>query len=312
MPVVVPDLQEWYSEEAGFEHPLWPAIEQWIEARVSAPKRNEAWIAVARHWLQRVRKRLGDTFHLAESTNFHLLSALDPRRTKAALRFLESALGSIRSSLGDLASTDYFGKHACIVFQDQDPYYRYISHFYPDGEHASSSGVFLGGGYNHIVVPSDEVSQLQSVLVHELTHNSVVHLPLPLWLNEGVAMILEEAVNGSVTYTLNRETADRHRAFWSAATIQQFWEGSSWELIENGNELSYSLAQILMRIFYEDVRPGPEKFRDFVRDARREDAGQQSLRKHFELSLGELAAEFLGDGNWEPQPAKWTKSPNDA
>jgi hypothetical protein len=312
MPVSVPDRQEWFSEDAGFEHPSWPAIEQWIEAHVPPKELNDAWIAVARHWLQRIRKRLGDTFHLAESENFHLLSALDPRRKKATLRFLESALGSIRTSLGDLASTDYFGKHACIVFQDEDRYYRYISHFFPDGEHAGSGGMCLGGDYTHIVVPSDEVGQLQRVLVHELSHNSVVHLPLPVWLNEGVAMILEEAVSGSVAYTLDRETADRHRAFWDAATIQQFWEGSSWGLIGDGNELSYGLAQILMRIFYEDVRPGPEKFRDFVRDARSEDAGQQSMRKHFDLSLGELAAEFLGDGDWEPQPAKWTNLPNDA
>jgi hypothetical protein len=30
--------------------------------------------------------------------------------------------------------------------------------------------------------------------VHELTHNLLCHLPIPLWLNEGLAVLIEQTV----------------------------------------------------------------------------------------------------------------------
>jgi hypothetical protein len=166
--------------------------------------------------------------------------------------------------------------------------------------------MFIRRGHQHIVLASDEVHSLRPSLAHELAHSAVGHLSLPAWLNEGVAMLLEEAVGETPRYNLDRELAARHRAYWNAETIQYFWSGTSWDIVEEGNALSYSLAQILMRIFYEDVRPGVEKFRAFIADAHWEDAGQAAMQEHFDITLGELAAVFLGEGDWEPRPAEWS------
>jgi hypothetical protein len=304
--VNLPDGQAWFVEDAGFEHPDWDAIAPWIERSFPAAERDAAWVAAARAWLGRVRERLGDDFRMAETRNFLLLSALEPRREKLTTDFLEEALRTIRRMLGDLSLVDYPGKQVCILFRDQPTYCAYVSHFYPEaGEFAGSGGMFIRKGHAHIVLASDEVSSVRPGLAHELAHSEVSHLPLPLWLNEGVAMLLEEAVSGVASQRLDREIAARHRTYWNATNIQQFWQGASWDLAEEGNELSYSLAQVLMRIFYEDLQPGPEKFREFLGAARWEDGGQEALQQHFGVSLGELAAIFLGDGDWEPRPAEW-------
>lgn len=308
MSAQLPDRQEFFTEDGGFERANWEAIAQWIERVFPAAEQSAAWTTAARMWLTRVQRRLGEDFHIAETPHFLLLSALDERRTNLTTDFLEHALRAIRRRLGDLTLTDVEGKIVCIVLRDHATYSAYVSHFYPEaGESPVSGGMFIHRGYGHIVLPSDEVQTLRDALVHELAHSAVVHLPLPLWLNEGVAMLLEEAVNEGSRYALDRELAARHRTYWNAKTIQQFWSGASWQVIEEGNELSYSLAQILMRIFYEDVQPGPEKFRAFVGTASYEDGGQAAMRQHFDVSLGELAAVFLGDGDWEPHPAEWPK-----
>jgi hypothetical protein len=302
----LPDRKEFFREDAGFEHANWDAIAQWIDRIFPEAEQDAAWAAAARMWLTRVQRRLGEDFQIAETKHFLLLSALDKRREKLTTDFLERGLWSIRGRLGELALRDALGKLVCILMRDQPTYCAYVSHFDPAvAEVPASGGTFIHAGYGHIVLPSDDVQTLRAALAHELAHSAVMHLPLPLWLNEGVAMLLEEAVSETSHYSLDRDLVARHRAYWTPATIQQFWSGASWRVVEDGNELSYSLAQILMRLFYEDVKPGPEKFRDFVGNASWEDGGQAAMCKHFGVSLGELAAVFLGDGDWEPRPAEW-------
>ena len=66
-------------------------------------------------------------------------------------------------------------------------------------------------------------------LAHELAHNSVVHLPLPAWLNEGLAILVERAAGYVQRPILDHELRERHLSFWNPGNIQKFWAGDSFQ-----------------------------------------------------------------------------------
>src|SRR5690606_32066998 len=86
------------------------------------------------------------------------------------------------------------GKHVIVFLEDEDTYYRYISHFYSAGEHPTSGGIFINSGYRHLVLlPS---ATYEALLVHELSHCAGAPLALPRWLDEGLAQWMEGSVAG--------------------------------------------------------------------------------------------------------------------
>jgi hypothetical protein len=64
-------------------------------------------------------------------------------------------------------------------------------------------------------------------------------------------------------------------------------------------ELSYHLAEILTR----NIHAGHARsFIEFVKRADWHDAGDAAAREVLGRGLDVVAAEFLGQGNWQPQP----------
>jgi hypothetical protein len=137
-------------------------------------------------------------------------------------------------------------------------------------------------------------------LTHELTHNLLRSLPLPVWLNEGLAMLFEQDVAGGFRPPVTREGADLHRSYWNAATIQEFWRGDSFSNPEV-QELAYGLARILLDFIVTDLQPTPPDFRDFVLHADRKDGGEAAARNFLGVELSDLVSTFLGPGKWAPK-----------
>ena len=48
-----------------------------------------------------------------------------------------------------------------------------------------------------------------------------------------------------------------------------------------------------------------DAFVDFVNAAHFEDAGEKAMLDIFDMSLGDLVAGFLGEGEWQPEPGVW-------
>ena len=211
------------------------------------------------------------------------------------LAYTESALKRIRSSLGEAAWSGFHGKHVLLLFADHDRYLEYISYFFREGEHPASWGVFLRWGYAHIALAGASTWFGEQVIVHELVHNLLCHLPLPRWLNEGLATSLECRIARQL-FDLNADLIDRHRAHWNATNIQSFWAGTSFGVPGDDCELSYSLGQILATLLSEK---GPS-FISFVKHAEWKDGGQAAAERFLGQDLGEAAAGFLGPGNWSP------------
>lgn len=87
------------------------------------------------------------------------------------------------------------------------------------------------------------MSAIEPTIAHELTHYLLQHLPIPAWLNEGIAVNTEHRLSppGRPLYTPD-EMHEKHLAFWDETTIQEFWSGKSWRRPDEGNSLSYDLA----------------------------------------------------------------------
>ena len=170
--------------------------------------------------------------------------------------------------------------------------------------------MFVGSaGYQHVAfTQSWSADDERRTLVHELAHNLVAHLPLPLWLNEALAMAFEADIAGGTHEPVTRELAARHREYWTAETIQEFWIGHSFSDVE-GQELAYSLSRVLLHLIYTEVRPPEGHFRRFVLTADWADAGAAAAQEHLEIPLENLIAAFLGPGDWMPLPESWEQEP---
>ena len=303
-----PDISRHLKEKEGFCHPDWEGIGGQIEKSVAEPDWNAAWEEAARQWICRLRDRLGKGYRLDESPNFMILSEAPQRLLVDACHFFEAALMQIRRAFSGVALDEGYGKHVVLMFSLPEHYYRYISYFDPAGEHPTSGGVYLPGeGYAHFAFPTTDFSSYRSVLVHELTHGCLGHLPIPLWLNEAMAMRMEDAISHSTSLNLNREIHQRHMNHWNSRTIQEFWSGESWQIPGDSFELSYNLAQIIWRKIEVDLGTSRQTALEFISSADAKDAGEAACYRLLGVNLGDLAGDFLGEGDWSPKPDSWPK-----
>jgi hypothetical protein len=135
-----------------------------------------------------------------------------------------------------------------------------------------------------------------------LVWSCLAHLPLPNWLYMGVRTQLIHALAAARMQQAGRlhdpELIPNHRRFWFEDTIQSFWAGTvPQEYVEYG-DLYYELCNLVV---YHLSEKAP-RLTEFLRLAGREDAGQAAARILLKLDLGDIAAMFLGPGQWAPDP----------
>ncbi|WP_196139151.1 hypothetical protein [Aliikangiella sp. G2MR2-5] len=247
---------------------------------------------------------LGDNFFAYRSKHFYLISQQDERYVSNFLRSLENIYFRVAKVLGDLHLEDN-RRIPIIIFPDVECYYEYIAYYYPEeGEFAESGGIFVNDLIPHFAFPLIEQSAATAVAAHELTHALVSHLPIPTWLNEGLAVNIESTITGINPFHLSREKHNKHLSFWGEDEIQEFWSGESFFRVDEANLLSYQLAQLITRT----LAGNQHSFHAFVADAHYDDAGEAALNKHYGLSLADVIENVFGEGDWVPQPQKWIDS----
>jgi hypothetical protein len=283
----------------GYPRPKWGAIGALID-RLQREQAYESRCAAARAWLDATARHLGSPYVVRETRNFLVLSPLSGRAAEVVERFIERAWKQIVVELDGLADHASYGKRVVMVFATADEYYEYSAFFYSDGEHPLSAGVFLDGGYGHVAVPFREIEETEATIAHELTHYYVSSLPLPLWLNEGLAVTFENEVCCNRPLRIDSERLAEHHVFWNDKTIQQFWNGRSFRRTDEGLGLSYELARYCVRALAHDREP----FIEFVKNATFEDAGEAAAFAVYGGSLGGLIEQFFGPGNWAPRCPK--------
>ena len=250
---------------------------------------------------------LGPGCRVLESPRFLLLTTMPERAAGVFLDSCEAARRRILRFLDGIARDRRDGgKHVVLVFDDQDDYYDYASHFQREGgEYSMSSGMFIHAGYGHFVVWSSDMQTVEPVIAHELTHCLVAELPIPTWLNEGMAVNIERRMFPHLAHPDMQEYSPaemqvRRERFWNAETIQAFWSGTLFEAAGEGNALAYDLATRITALAGHDY----PAFRAFALQAHRDDGGRsaEAILGH---PLAHLVEAVLGDGGWAPDPARW-------
>ncbi len=305
----------------GFHRVDWEIVREWIEGNVSAPDWARVWNEAALIWVTKLRDDLGGAYFVAESPQTILLSAQSRETAQRLLNYAGRAAATIREQLGLAAWGGATTRDVILVFSEDDDYYEYIAFHTPDGEHAASGGVCIHSGYTHMAVPWRNELDAVNAIVHELSHDCLAHLRLPLWLNEGVALTLQRALAPAAPALGQNEQdaffaasigwrppimwdelAERHFAFWDDDNIQEFWAGTSFHKPGDSNELSYSLAEVLLKTITDQAkRPA---FLEFLQGAEQGDAGQSAAIKILQVQLGEIAGKFLGEGDWQPKRSR--------
>jgi hypothetical protein len=284
-----------FSFDEGFSRPNWRLISEEIK-KTELLDANAAWDEAVRQWMFQLQSDLGGDYQFSESRRFFILAPLSTETRTKIIDFSEAVILQIRDRLSDAAWKPKHGKHVILLFAEDDDYYQYVSYFYPAGNHPQSGGCLIHKDYIHIAAPYEPWS-IRRTLAHELTHNLVVHLRLPLWLNEGLAKFFEHCVAPSRGPMLDHEIRERHLAFWNEQNIQEFWAGVSWRIPGDSNQLSYSLAEIFLNLLFE----GRANWGAFLKQAQSGDAGQTAALECFGIDLGQIAATFLGPGDWRPR-----------
>ena len=271
----------------------WPAVEAWAATRPADEDAHERWCELQRQWVDELAEALGDPYVWAESDELILWCARPGDEARDLLALADRAFRATCEIVGPPAEP--LGKLVILCFGSNDEFYDYIAPLYPEGTYGGIGGVCVSDGDTHVALP-DSPHGVESTLVHEMVHVCLGQ-DVPLWLQEGVAEIVPEHVSRQRRQPLNERDVRRHRHHWSKRGLDGFWAGRSFSEAGRGRDLSYELAYLLVSILAGDHRP---RLPAFLRAAKRDDCGAAAAREHLGMSLGDLAAQFLGPGAWEP------------
>ncbi len=284
-----------------FPRPDWERVWEWVQKNVKEEEWESLFTQFAIEWLSEIKKVSDLKLEVYESDNFIFLLPEDKKAANRFAIFSEKALTVISEGLPDIARKTGYGKFVCINFSHFETYYDYISYFFTEGEFGATGGLFIEAGYRHFILNEHLSYELDKTLVHELTHALMKNCTLPLWLEEGVTQMMEDAVFGYSNnyYGISREGLESHINYWGQEGLYSFWIGDSFFCSDEGQGLSYSLALILTQNL---LSRGRQKFLRLLQEVKFSDLGSSAILEIYGLELSDLAADFLGEGEWDYAP----------
>jgi hypothetical protein len=176
-----------------------------------------------------------------------------------------------------------------------------------------SGGVYLNAGFGHFTTMHSDhpehMRHLEPVIAHEMTHSLVSHLPIPAWLNEGLAVSVERKLTPYYGSVYSPEEMHRkHVEYWTPKTIQEFWSGKSFLKSGDSNLLSYDLGLALTTMLGADF----SSFEAFALHANLADGGADASNEHLHFPLSHVLGAFLRkelNHDWLPHANQWASAP---
>lgn len=311
-------IEEFTFYSHAFSRVDWPRLYDALTREKEAKDLEAEWETAKVEWCEQLKNDLGGQAQVRRAANIVLMTDREESEADACVHFADQVHGSLRLAFTDLSHPHAFGRVPILLFDDDADYYEYLGYYYPEeGTFPASCGVQLSAdGCPHIAAYYDIHGTTPVTVAHELCHLMVSHLPLPLWVNEGVAMKLPRALAVSSPRTIMSDPAwrwwtalgelqaplfsddilERHQNFWNEENIQDFWAGTSFDEPGESNTLSYSLAEILVTKMSEDWR----SFLGFLATVQYADGGQTAALDHLGTCLGVSLEPILGAGRWRP------------
>ncbi len=268
----------------GFSRVDWESLNNYTNKLGDS---DELWCDIARLWVSQLMSEVRGDCVQFESSNFLLVSSdsISEDDNKSILSFLEAARRQILSVLSGIALDEGYGKHVVLLFADSDEYYRYIADFYQESATMTySAGVYLNRGYGHFAMTYLYMDEAEATLGHELTHALLSHLPIPTWINEGLAVGMENLLSHSEHTAMDANMESQHQKFWNASRFKEFYSGESFSRTDKGQELSYHLGEFAVNTLSKDY----ESFTQFVNLANFKDGGESAAKEVYGNGLDDL------------------------
>ena len=288
----------------GFPRVDWPraALAMGSEGTLSPGTKDQLVVG----WLEHVVLAKGEGARSLPGVNFHLVEVPADERAQHVLRWAEEARAFLTRNLDGIAAP-HASPLPLLLFTRVEDFVDWVfDHETPDAEHelASAGGVFINGPCPHIAAPYGP--QLESTLVHELAHALVHHLPLPAWLNEGIAVAMQwlwapqSPAHVASPTPFTAEDIREQRQHWNEATIQRFWSGRAFR-DPHLQRVAYPLALLLVTRLAGNYA----RLLRFANAAIFCDAGAAAFSTTYGEPLSQLLEPLLGRGAWQPNPASW-------
>ncbi|MEE8105394.1 MAG: hypothetical protein V3T86_07660 [Planctomycetota bacterium] len=272
------------ASEEGLPQLCVDPVVAWLVEHVPDAEQDAAWRFGVVQWVGLLSQALGEPYRVLESDRVVLLSAESDRQAGLLLHTATESFRRVARFLGSSALTDWA---TVLAFDRQDRYYDYISAFYPDGEFPASAGCCVSQGLPHVVIaPCSDLLQLETIAAHELSHTLVYAFDLPVWLNEGLAVVTESGL--SEYYSEPQEL----RACWQEFGLDTFWTGESFNVLDDRGRLSYDLAYLLVRALLAHDQGA---FASLLQNADPKDGGFAACRNAYGVDPGTLAQRFLSE-----------------
>ena len=296
----------------------WLRLTQWVLDELPEPEWETALSELTEQWLEQIAETLEGAYEGFESDRFFILT--DGGRTYASdlAQTAERALREIFEALPEIAHVDPYRKLACLAFHDSRLYYDYVDHADEVGDLLLPDGGFVPLGREQFAIVAAREGLKEEGLVTEIARCCLFQRVLPLWLEEGVKQLLVEDVlgyhsgadpedapaNSGDAFRVDLAGQDQHQAFWKDKGLRRFWQGHSFGDEEGGSVMSLELSQVLTANL---AGRGRADYRRFIASASPLDGGDLALRDIYGFGLGELAARFLGPGEWDWTPESPTE-----
>jgi hypothetical protein len=288
------DIKDAFETVHGLPRPRWKVLRERV-CQLTGKERpsDKDWCEIQRHWLKQVAQKAGEEFGVIESPRF-LLMARNAAENEWLLEIAEMAQERVGSSLGERPGGGVIGKVPILAFTGEHLYRQHVRYFRQDDKPGESSGICVHDhGEIHVAIQS--LSGIKEVLPHELAHAHVGNLPLPTWLNEGIAQMVARRWK----YDFTAELGSNARLFWRTRGLDRLWSGEAFGVPRVGEETIF--AYIFSELLVKEIRSlGEGDFRRFLLIAQREDCGEAGCKEVYGFGLKVWAQRLLGAGKWDP------------
>ncbi|NVJ60937.1 MAG: hypothetical protein HWE27_11135 [Gammaproteobacteria bacterium] len=278
-----------WSEERHFTSEAIEEFDNFVYQIDHENERQTYWLQLNLIWLSRQHKQLKGNYQLVETKDFLILLPSSSIKLTAVMATFETAYVRILSTLPGITKPVKEGKLPVMLFENKEEYYRYVEQYYSEGEFSMSAGMCIFKPLIHFCMPYDDLDVLEPTIIHELTHAYTSHLPLPVWLSEGLATNIEHRFYNTFHTSSAFEQIEKHQQFWNDQTIEKFLSGQLFSEPGEGSQRSYELAMLITQSLAGDY----DRFTQLINYANFEDAGNKAMLDIYGVSLNDYIEHFL-------------------
>ncbi len=278
-----------YEKAKDLSHPDWHTF---FDTNTHFGPKSPEVLQALEEWLNQLSIDL-DSYNyktnLFESENFLLLSNQDEGAARDLLNCSEQYFQDLRNSPLNL-NLDEGWKVILICLPNWEVLFDYFEYYKMSGSITSNTiGLFLGeASYQHIVLCGDLSSlhdEIRSTIAHELVHYTLFAHEVPVWLDEGLAVLNEKRYFPYETF-IDYHVMKDNQEFWSDnENIKGFIDGPLWG-IAGAAEYTYPMAETLTKSILDSF--DRSEVTQFIQDISLEDGGRKAFEDYWGEPLEEL------------------------